>query len=378
MSMENNIDIKLSQDQTQDTTPSVSTQSQNVTVQIVGCDEKRVREIMKESYEIVEKIENSNQIAWDRELRFEDTCLQRLKRIENFIDNFTEPSVVKTLRKVQSAAICTDSATDYEMLSELLARRIENKDDRKTILTINKAAELIDQISEDALFALTLCYAIEQLYITIPDAKAVADALEDLYSDLIQNRPLPVGTRWIEHLDMLGAIRTSNIGHFKKMDEMIPQRHDHCFILGIHKDSENLQKAKDIMMADMYQPNELFLPNPLHSDYHLLRFVWSGQTPINLLVKTPVGTLVQSPFYGTQLYGKLDEIQKLYEPIDAHRKEMQTIFMQILRKQPTIKALFDWHDSIPNAFNMTEVGKLIASINANRLCSDVKPVEFES
>ncbi len=75
---------------------------------------------------------------------------------------FGEPEFQILIRKAQIAAASSERESDYEMLADLLLHRAEQHENRERRLGISKAIEIVDQIDDLALIALSIVYAVSK------------------------------------------------------------------------------------------------------------------------------------------------------------------------------------------------------------------------
>lgn len=188
-----------------------------------GIDEKRTREICAETYAMVRKefTFDAYACANERVKQFENRLLPKMLQIEGALNAFSDLSFQFLLTSAQKTAAATERGADYDLLSELLICRIEKGESRKNRTGISYAVEIVDKIDDDALCALTLMHATGMV---MPMACLCNDGLKvlnDMYEKLLYME-LPVGSDWIEHLDILGAVRVNILGHFKKFEEYCP------------------------------------------------------------------------------------------------------------------------------------------------------------
>lgn len=164
-----------------------------------------IQDYTKEAYRIAE----------ERISNLEDRLMPRIIEIENAIPMFADPIFQMQLKFAQRAAVISDKEEDYELLSELIVAHIKKGQDRKNRTGIQKALEIVGEIDSDALCALTIAHAI---YCYLPlqgEAREGLAILDGLFSKLLYEN-LPQGIEWLDHLDVLGAIRLSQIGNLNK------------------------------------------------------------------------------------------------------------------------------------------------------------------
>lgn len=124
------------------------------------------------------------------------------------LEAFSDPSIQMVFRKTQKTAMCTDRPFDYEMLSELLAHRVKKDKDYVVKAAINKAVEIIEDISEESLLGLTLLFAIMNLQ---PESGIMSEGLavlDSLFGRLVDGNALPCGKSWMDNLEIVQVIKS--------------------------------------------------------------------------------------------------------------------------------------------------------------------------
>ena len=150
----------------------------------------------------------------ERVQQLEESLFPKLQQIEGALNAFADPSFQILLTSAQRTAAATERENDYDMLSELLVCRITKGQARKNRVGISRAIEIIDKIDDEALCALTVTYVVLRTAPTSASCKEGLKVLADLFEKLIYME-LPSGTAWIEHLDILDAVRINPVGSFK-------------------------------------------------------------------------------------------------------------------------------------------------------------------
>lgn len=335
---------------------------------IIQFDEGKCREICGGYFQqMQENLTTALDTAKRRELEFENSFVDRLKKVENGMDAFSDPAYLKTLVKAQQAAVCTDEKSDYDLLSELLVKRFEVKGAKQQSLYVNKAIELVDEIPFEALHGLTMFLILNSFYVTHGDLEMARTILSNLLSTIKGNNSLPQGRGWIQDLALLSAVRIHDIGEFKKCNEWLTKRYDRFIHAGIQKDSEQFKQACDILKKYDFQHNILvdneLLPGYVH--LHVGFFLDKDR----LCVPTDEG------FFAYELTDEIEEmisrIKALYSTSNDLMETVKTNFIQYLREDQILQEAFDWWDSIPIAFDLYPVGKMLGNVNARRLSSIV-------
>lgn len=174
---------------------------------INGITEERVRAICSEVAvkAIADNSNESNELAMKRIDCFTELMLPRIQSIEKTFESFAHPAFQVLLRKAQLTAACTERESDYKVLTELLVHRIKNKDNIKKKASISKAVEIIDQIDDDSLCALTLLHAITYFAPLSGNITEGINALTNLYCNLNYG-DLPTDKLWLDNLSILGCM----------------------------------------------------------------------------------------------------------------------------------------------------------------------------
>ena len=165
-----------------------------------------------------------------------------MERVDGALNAFADPSFQLLLTEAHKSAAASNRELDYELLSELLIHRIEKGEKRKVKAGISKAVEIVDEIDDEALNGLTLAYVVQQLSPLSGNIREGLNVLNDLYKTIIV-QPLPTGMEWMEHLDILDAVRVSSFGSFKKLAEYLEQVFSGAF-KGFLKESDELKAAE--------------------------------------------------------------------------------------------------------------------------------------
>ena len=132
---------------------------------IAGVSEEKAREICRHEFQVAMQnwAEQATTIAEQRVSKLEDKILSKMQSYDKELKMFSEPAFQILLRKAQISAASTDKDADYEMLSYLLLHRVHHNNNRESNLGITKAIEIVDQIDEQALVALTIVHVISVL-----------------------------------------------------------------------------------------------------------------------------------------------------------------------------------------------------------------------
>lgn len=338
-------------------------QIENVTF-VNGITEQRAKEIFDEMYARTckEYTQEAYEKAFARVSSFENHLMERVVRVEGAMEAFREPAFQFLLRSAQKTAAATEREADYELLSELLMRRTKSQKDRKTNAGISRAVEIVDQIDDDALCALTVAYATLVITPLSGSCTNGLNTLNNMFEKLIYTT-LPEASEWISHLDLLDAVRINPISRLINMDNIFKSRLDGYICAGIPIDSENHSRAKEELGKVGINP-VLLVENELLPGYVRIPVVSKNEI-CNLRFQTASGNEVVMHDNG-EIIQTLERVWDLYS---TDIKLINTVNEEFRRKwldYDSLHKVYDWWNSIPIAFTVTQVGIVLACANAKK------------
>ena len=346
-------------------------QIQNLTI---GIDEKRAREIYDEKYNIAKNsfTEEALKIANERVKELENRLIPKMEAIDNGLKAFADPSFQLLLVEAQKSAAATERKADYDLLSELLVHRIEKGSDRHVRTGVHRAVEIVEDISDEALLALTVVHSVNYFSTTLPDVNQVLDALNNLFGKIMYSE-LPIGNDWIEHLDILDAVRINQIGKFKSIEDIYTTKLNGIAVLGINKNSEEYNRAKDILQKNGLSCINILVDNTLNSDFVRIN-IFKIEEIENLQIRHTEGRIdIIIPFSDAQKQA-IRSVIELYSKDFNLISEMKRAFMNEWMKRPNLNKLKCWWDKLPYAFSITSVGRVLAHANAQRCDKTLPPL----
>jgi hypothetical protein len=339
---------------------------------VTGIDEARARMICQEEYAIARQnwTSEATAIADNRVHQLEDKLMPKMIAYDNTLKIFADPDFQFTLRQAQISAASSERESDYEMLSELLLHRVEQGDNRERRLGIRKAIEVVNQITDEALIGLTMVYVISKFSPVSLDVKIGMSVLDNLYGKILDGNKLPVGENWMEHLDLLSAVRlgTKGINTFKKLEEYMPSLLSDYLVSGLEDNSEKLTEIKhDFMQCGI--PQNCIVPYPLKQNYVYL----------NVTSKLENITITKELGNGITLKMKLNEQQKetmskaisILKKDESNNISLKNKLMEIWDTYPNLKLVKEWWNELPCHFIITPVGVALANAYAHGKDSSV-------
>lgn len=345
-----------------DNSQQIQNKMENCIVVVNGIDEKRAREIFDEKILALQKelTEVAMNKAEERVRNFNNDLITRMKEIENSFEVLREPAFHFMLKEAQKTAARTEKPADYELLSELLLRRIEIGNNTNVKAGIKRAVEIVDEVSDESLTALTLSLAIIGCNPFSGSIFQGLDTLDDLFEKIFDRHlPNSADNEWIDNLEIVGAIRISQIGKLNTFETIYSNTMSGYCVAGIKKHSDNYKKAFEMLKKFQLPPSTLCI-NELNEEY--MRLPIASE---NLIEKLQF-TMTNQPLNEEQKK-ILHEIYSMYDNDNELLKSIQEIFNKEIEKRKNLKIAKDWWNNIPIVFNLTSVGRSLAYANLKRI-----------
>lgn len=342
----------------------------------VGIDEKRAREIyqemntqLKEDYS-----QEAFNIANKRVIEFENRLMPKMEEVDGALEAFSDPSFQLLLVEAQKSAASTERPEDYDLLSELLLHRFQKGESRTARAGIGRAVEVVDKIDDDALIGLTVSHALSTFLPTTGDYRRGLNTLNNLFGKLFYAN-LPTGNDWLDHLEILDAVRISSFGKLKNLQQFYPEILSGYIDVGIEKDSEDHNKALEILKTNNI-PQEILAQHTFNDNHLRLQVVNKKSIDLTqILKKSPSDGNVLATSLSTAQKDALHSIYELYKKDNSLRNENIALLMKEWDKMPHLKTLREWWDNIGTSFQITSVGKVLAHSNAQRCDKHLPPLD---
>lgn len=334
------------------------------TVIVSGISEQRAREIFDEKFAITRKELTQEAVveAQSRIKKLEDNLIPKIKKVDDGLKAFADPSFQMLLVEAQKTAASTEREEDYDLLSELLVDRIKIGQNRNERAGIHHAIQIIDDISSSALQALTLFYIIQNV-LPSSDIDSGLKSLDEIYGKFIKE-PLPLGMEWIEHLDLLRALRINSFGRFPQIEDIIVQISQDFAEVGINKDSVEYKNALTLLTSTGLPIKGVFICNPALDNYVRLNITSIEDIESLSLINGLTGNSI--PLSDIQK-NTLKKIRATYSKDKTLIKTMKEFILQKWLSHSNLCTFINWWRQIPVSFNVTVAGNLLANANANRI-----------
>jgi hypothetical protein len=321
-------------------------------VVVHGVTEERALEIATDAARSV-LTEYSRESAEKAQPRIDEFNVRLVREMgdQQVLDALSEPAMQVLLRRAQLSASSTEREDDYELLARLVSERAK-RDTRPLRVAVDRAVQVIDSIDEPALQGLTASWALTSLVSTPADIDENLDAFESLFVQLPLD-DLPVGTSWLDDLDLLDLVRVSRsgLGSPKKFDRLYG---DHY--LGFtgkavtpEVESEFLGRVSGLIGRSFefcdagLQPG---LRRPAFPSRSALKDVLKAHSVTEAQVKQIEDWMNEAAIMATVHEGSL------------------VAYGERLRMRPTLRLLADWWDTLTYSFARTSAGTAVAYVNA--------------
>lgn len=351
---------------------STNFQAEQMIVQ-VGIDEKRAREVFQEMNLQLrrEYTQEALEIANARVTEFENSLMPKMEQVEGALEAFSDPSFQLLLIKAQKSAASTERPVDYDLLSELLVHRFLKGDNRIARAGISLAVDIVDQVSDEALLGLTVAHAVSSFFPISGDIYKGLDVLNNLFGKILYDQ-LPTGQEWLDHLDILNAVRLRSFGSLKKVKQYYSEMLHGYIDVGIKKQSENHIKAEEIINI-FGLPGELLVEHSLNNEF--LRIPISNKDLIkSFVLQKKINQIENIIEFTEEQKEAVASIYNLYDQDNSLKQNNINLFMAEWDKRPNLKTLKEWWDNIPVILNITTVGKVLAHSNAQRCDKNLPPM----
>ena len=301
-----------------------------------------------------------------RIVEFSDNYLiPRIKKIENGLEAYKDPAYQMLLIEASKNAAAPSRTLDYSMLSELMARRFEKKEDIKSNAIISKAVDIINLIDNDSLTALSVIYFI--VTHIRPVSAGIHDGLqlmENIFKKLISDTMLPVNNRWIDNLETLQTMKVliPNLMSMNSFGVMCKGSLSGYMVVGIKKDSEEYLRYID-ELCKVGLSKGLFVDHELNDGYVRLNIVNKSQISDNKNLSAE----------------QLDVLLKIFSETQTVQNSIDIDFVfddYITKNFKNLALVRDFWNGLP-PLELTALGRLLGYINLKRLAPECPDMDIE-
>jgi hypothetical protein len=332
---------------------------------ILGIDEKRAREIFDEKLKTALESFTNEALgtAKERNQKFDNSLMKRIVK-EEAQSAFSDPAFQLLLIEAQKSAASTEREPDYDLLSELLIHRHKSSKNRNIVAGVSRAVEVVDQVSDEALLGLTAFHSASTF---VPRGKNLPKGLEILDKLFLKiiDVDLPEGVEWLDHLDILDAVRTSSFGGLKSLEEFWLEHLKDLCLNGILVDSESYTNALEILEKAKLNTN-ILVENENSSGY--VKIPVSARSQIVNIIMHQNGL----DRLATEI--EVEALENIFDLYDGTVLTKEKLAQEI-DKYASLKKLRLWWNSLSEqSLQITSVGKALAHSNVQRLESNIPPL----
>ena len=144
------------------------------------------------------------------------------------------------------------------------------------------------------------------------------------------------------------------------MSEFIPKKLNGYVCIGIEKNSDNYYKAIEIL-KNVQLPEDTLIQNELLKNYYRL--------PVSFLSANQfekIDFVSSIPLLKYDQLSALKQIEEMYSTDSSLMNEVKTNFWNLWEAFDSLRTVKAWWEAIPQAFEITLVGKTLAHVNAKR------------
>lgn len=324
-----------------------------------GIDEARAVEIARyvAKQELEQFSAEANALGSQRMDEFSEKLVDKFAATDQ-LEAFADPAFQVLLRKAQVGAASTDRPSDLDLLVGLLDDRVKRGADRHVRAGLDQAVQIVDHVDSQALLALTAFQAAQQFSPASGYVDQGLDAMERLFAQIL-TEPLPGGMPWLEHLDVLGAVRVMHLGlgTMKPFDNFYLEGHLGGYLAPGLEIGSDEEEAAAAALASV-KVNLDAVEHEFRPGYRRL--------------VTPTKATFEQKVRGVafQVEGAADVVLKVateHFKLGEIAQDLKAPLLERISERPCLLALRTWWDAIPTGAQVTAVGRVLATANAKRL-----------
>ena len=353
---------------------SVGNNIENQTNNIYTIDIKQLEEYIKK--DIALTLSEQQLVAKDRANHiladFSDKILPKLVKAE-MINVFSDPAVQIFFRTEQKSALCSSRENDLEILSEMLIYRIRNKSSIEKKASISRAVDVINNVSDSALAAITIHYLLN-FHPVSGDINHGLKVLDDIYKQLLEHIELPKTNEWLDNLEILGLIRINTFSSTKTLEEIYFERLDGYCVKGIKKDAEEYNSVINKLKSNNI-PLDILVDHILNPGYVRLNVINEQQIDDIFLVSQQIK---DNQVIEVKQVMSNEQKNVLKEIYSCSRKEKdcdalikQNLSSKISEFKSLNIILKWWNNNLQPAISINSVGRVIAHTNIKGIIEDI-------
>lgn len=319
-----------------------------------GVTEERAAEIAREqAQQVIADYSRESGVKAAARITMLDERVVKLLSDEGKLDALQDPAYQIVLRKAQVGAASTDREGDYDLLARLLGQRA-GQESKYVQASVDRAVQVVDMIDDAALEGLNVLWVV--LMFT-PGGNSLAEGVANLEALLqkFYKGNLPLGRRWLDHLDMIDLVRLTSGGitSLKKFVELYAARWPGYLSVGI--DAATVAEIK-AACHERNVPELQILEHELKPGYYRLSFA-SIENLENALKQIAISK-EDAEF--------LVALARDKGNLEARDEALVPRLEEAISASPTLAEVRTWWDQISDFPTITSAGVAVAYANSRR------------
>lgn len=293
--------------------------------------------------------------------KLSDILISKMDK-KDVLGAFEDPGFLSVMFQAYRTAFLMQGKDDLEILSELVLNRAAHPKIDSTKIAVEKAISIVNNVSDSALKGLAAFYCLVHIIPVRGDVYKSLGVYADMFAEMDPD-DLPMRHGWLNELDILGALRASEVGaNMKSFDDIIAEVFSGFLVRGVETDSdsyyENLRILREVAI-----PENVFIPHEFRPNHMRLPVARNGFDVIEQMM------IPQSD--GNLCVIDLD---------DSKRKALNQVYINIsggegieksefdkMKKQLTdavgqfevLRKLKNWWNQLNPSFDVNEVGLIL-------------------
>lgn len=328
--------------------------------------------------------QNAIQEIHNRLNSFQEKIIERLLKLENAQKAFSDPAFQFLLRDTQKVAGISGEEITYDLLVDLLEKKINEINKKNDNTLYKRAVEIIESIDIDLLSIIT---TYKLIFSRIPlsfnykkGIRDLANSFKQLHIDKIQ-----LSNDIVDKLELLNLTRISSISNRTNLYGIIINNCDGYLALGIKKNSEEYLKALELLNSINFS-NSILKENEFFPEY--VKFSYSSIDCLtdynkynysfpekNFLCSPDISSNTLPNFINIKYFNKIDqkELKTFQEIINLFSKDTNkiNIIREYLIKEMKQYDIFNYVEKIWDLINcnshFTMLGNFIFDISYKRI-----------
>lgn len=335
-----------------------------------GVTEEKARQIAKEMVGEAEAklLKKFHEMYQNNASKLNDLIIPKLRKAD-MLGAFEDPGFLQTLYQAYRTALLLQEEKSFDMLSDLLKNRAAHPRIDIKKIALEQAIRILNNVSDASLKGLAAYYC---LFCIIPRSGDISAGLDD-YAKVFEELgvdDLPVGRKWLDEIDMLGAARISTIGGtMRSLADILAEGLSGYMVRGMKEEDDAYRDAVKLLQK-VGLPEEALMAHEFHPGYLRLPFVSESfleSEPLVLAVtdNQPLGYELDDAQRNA-----LKEVYRMTtspEGVPAEEfKEIRKRFSEALSQRESLRKVMVWWGQMKTAVRVNETGFALGYVYAKQ------------